>query len=280
MISKTYPSKLLLFGEYAVLVGGVGLAIPYPKYQTYWSENNTPQFELLHFYNYLKEHKKINAILNLDALHADIKKGIYLESTIPVGSGVGSSGSVVAAIYEKYALKPIQIKSSNELKLLKNMLAEMENFFHKTSSGLDPLVIYCNQPIRILSNGELEIIDTELPLLNSVQITLVDTEIERKASAIIQLFNTKLNEKNFNNLITTFYLPLVDNCIATFISGNRRAFFENIHALSAFQLEHFAFAIPESFRDQWTSGLILGNNIYKLCGAGGGGYMMSFSMHG
>ena len=38
-----------------------------------------------------------------ERLDADLEKGMYFDSSIPMGYGVGSSGAIVAAIYDRYA---------------------------------------------------------------------------------------------------------------------------------------------------------------------------------
>ena len=45
----------------------------------------------------------------LDELKRDIDKGMYFDSSIPQGYGVGSSGALVAAVYDKYANDKITI---------------------------------------------------------------------------------------------------------------------------------------------------------------------------
>ena len=47
----------------------------------------------------------------LDELKRDIDKGMYFDSSIPQGYGVGSSGALVAAVYDKYANDKINIFS-------------------------------------------------------------------------------------------------------------------------------------------------------------------------
>ncbi|MBC8173912.1 MAG: mevalonate kinase, partial [Chitinophagales bacterium] len=46
----------------------------------------------------------------------------------------------------------------------------------------------------------------------------------------------------------------------------------------AFQLTYFDFAIPEEIKNVWAEGLQSGDKIFKLCGAGGGGFMICFSV--
>jgi hypothetical protein len=49
MKELVYPSKLLLFGEYAIIKGGRALAIPFSRFSGHWAraKENTPQQETL-----------------------------------------------------------------------------------------------------------------------------------------------------------------------------------------------------------------------------------------
>ena len=65
---------------------------------------------------------------------------MYFDSSIPQGYGVGSSGALVAAIYDQYALNKITVLENltkDKLVQLKQSLQQW-NLFHGKSSGLDP----------------------------------------------------------------------------------------------------------------------------------------------
>ena len=53
---------------------------------------------------------------NLDQLLKDVNGGMYFDSSIPQGYGVGSSGALVAALYDKYA--------NNKITVLENLTRE------------------------------------------------------------------------------------------------------------------------------------------------------------
>ena len=85
--------------------------------------------------------------------------GMYFDSSIPQGYGVGSSGALVAAIYDKYAADKITVLENltrEKLLKLKTIFSEMESFFHGKSSGLDPLNSYLSLPILINSKDNIE----------------------------------------------------------------------------------------------------------------------------
>ena len=93
-------------------------------------------------------------VFDLNTLKADVNSGMYFDSSIPQGYGVGSSGALVAAIYDKYAHDKITVLENltrEKLLKLKTIFSEMESFFHGKSSGLDPLNSYLSIPILINS---------------------------------------------------------------------------------------------------------------------------------
>ncbi len=277
---QSYPSKLLLFGEYAVLFGGEGFAIPFPKYSSEWAQADSP-IDIIHdlrpFYKFLKTSENLNAILDLEKFIDDLQNNYYLRSDIPIGMGLGSSGSVVAAVYDKYSNQSIKTEYASDLKTLKKELGVMENYFHETSSGLDPLVILLNKPVHLLHGGEPTAVKEEIHLINELNISLFNSGLERKASTQIEIFINKMQSEDFSKLINEEYLPLVASVIEKLLTNDKKGFYLDLTALSTFQLEHFVFAIPESIKHQWHAGLQSGKEIYKLCGAGGGGYALCFN---
>ncbi|MBK9733664.1 MAG: hypothetical protein IPO92_01335 [Saprospiraceae bacterium] len=99
-ISKRYYAKLLLFGEYTVTLGSGALSIPYTKYSGSWSysKKTIPSRDgLLKLYNYLASQHHLSNEIQLEEFKNNIQKGLYFDSDIPLGYGLGSSGALVAA---------------------------------------------------------------------------------------------------------------------------------------------------------------------------------------
>ena len=97
---------------------------------------------------------------DLNTLQNDVNNGMYFDSSIPQGYGVGSSGALVASIYDKYADDKITVLENltrDKLLKLKEIFSFMESFFHGKSSGLDPLNSYLSLPILINSKNHIEI---------------------------------------------------------------------------------------------------------------------------
>ena len=121
---QAFHSKILLFGEYSIIQESMGLSVPYKNFEGQLTfsptENIDPNFteksneHLLNFSNYLKEklvNKELEIDFDLSAFQKDIENGIFFESNIPQGFGVGSSGALVAAVYHRYALNKIDLEN-------------------------------------------------------------------------------------------------------------------------------------------------------------------------
>ena len=96
-----YYSKILLFGEYGIIKDSMGLSIPYNDYNgTFIFSDKKTEFSaksnasLNKFYQHLlslENTAKLPCKLNLKQFKTDIEKGIFFDSSIPQGFGIGSS---------------------------------------------------------------------------------------------------------------------------------------------------------------------------------------------
>ena len=87
------------------------------KFVVYLEQLQTEQPELVTF--------------DLASLQNDVNNGMYFDSSIPQGYGVGSSGALVAAIYDKYANNKITVLENltrEKLLQLKTIFSQMESF--------------------------------------------------------------------------------------------------------------------------------------------------------
>ena len=101
MKGPLFYSKILLFGEYGIIKDSKGLSIPYSFYNGALKMDENPNqlaiesnLNLKKFVQYLS---KIDANLvsfELEQLQQDINAGMYFDSSIPQGYGVGSSGAL------------------------------------------------------------------------------------------------------------------------------------------------------------------------------------------
>jgi len=127
MKGPLFYSKILLFGEYGIIKDSKGLSIPYNFYNGALKKDDKPSEEALksneslkRFVSYLKNVNTELVTFDIESLQTDVDAGMYFDSSIPQGYGVGSSGALVAAIYDKYALNKITVlENLTREKLLK-----------------------------------------------------------------------------------------------------------------------------------------------------------------
>ena len=268
-----YPAKLLLFGEHTVLQGSQALALPLPKFGGSWqfSDDKTLQYNLSDFMIYLKNLvEKSEISLNTEGGTNLLSQGLHFKSNIPNGYGVGSSGALVAALYDVFC----ENKTTN-LAELKMILGRMESFFHGESSGFDPLVCYIQKPVLIKKDRSLAVLED---IKNDVSIFLLDTGIPRKGENMIRLFSEKSQNTAFKDLVINDLLPNIDDAIACFLQNEPNLLFETVHKISLFQYRYFPEAVPLSHKNVWLEGL--NSDVYKLklCGSGGGGFILGFCL--
>ena len=288
MKGPLFYSKILLFGEYGIIKDSKGLSIPYnfykgalkhsQKHSTLSDESNTV---LKDYYQYLKDIDTSLVRFKLDKMASDISDGMYFDSSIPRGYGVGSSGALVAAIYDRYALDKVTVLENltrDKLLKLKVIFAEMESFFHGKSSGLDPLNSYLSLPILISSQNDIEA--TGIPSQNTSgqrAVFLLDSGMVGETAPMVQLFMQKMKEEGFRAMLKNQFIKHTDACVEDFLKGDIKSLFRNTKQLSKVVLNHFKPMIPKKFHQLWASGIESNAYYLKLCGSGGGGYILGFT---
>ena len=106
MRGPLFYSKILLFGEYGIIKDSKGLSIPYNFYngalkidEHHTVTTHTSNANLKRFVAYLEELQEKKPLLvsfDFERLKTDVQNGLYFDSSIPQGYGVGSSGALVA----------------------------------------------------------------------------------------------------------------------------------------------------------------------------------------
>ena len=292
MKGPLFYSKILLFGEYGIIKDSKGLSIPYNffkgalKKDASDSESAKDSNEgLKAFAAYLQKLEEEEPELvrfNLQRLQEDIAQGMYFDSSIPQGYGIGSSGALVAAIYDKYAFDKITILENltrEKLLVLKSIFGKMESFFHGKSSGLDPLNSYLSLPILINSKDDIE--STSIPSQHKEgqgAVFLLDSGTTGETAPMVQIFMEKMKQEGFRQVIRDQFIKYTDACVEDFINGNVKSLFGNIKHLSHVVLDHFKPMIPKEFHELWKRGIETNEYYLKLCGSGGGGYILGFTL--
>ncbi|KAA3625357.1 MAG: mevalonate kinase [Flavobacterium sp.] len=291
MRGPLFYSKILLFGEYGIIKDSKGLSIPYNFYNgalkidahktpsTHKSNENLKRF--LQYLEDLEQREPGLVSFNLERLKQDIEQGLYFDSSIPQGYGVGSSGALVAAIYDKYANDKITVLENltrDKLLQLKGIFAEMESFFHGKSSGLDPLNSYLSLPILINSKDNIE--PAGIPSQTESgkgAVFLLDSGSTGETAPMVQIFMENMKQEGFRKMLKNQFVKHTDACVEDFLNGDVKSLFGNIKQLSKVVLENFKPMIPKEFHKLWKKGIESNAYYLKLCGSGGGGYMLGFT---
>lgn len=291
MKGPLFYSKILLFGEYGIIKDSKGLSIPYNFYNgalkldgntsadAVRSNQNLQRFAT-HLETLQSEQPEL-VQFDIQALKNDIAQGMYFDSSIPQGYGVGSSGALVAAVYDKYAKNKITVLENltrEKLLQLKNIFGQMESFFHGKSSGLDPLNSYLSIPILINSKDNIEA--TGIPTQSRTgkgAVFLLDSGIVGETAPMVNIFMENLKDQGFRSMLKNQFVKYTDACVENFLGGDMKSLFSNTKKLSKVVLNHFKPMIPEEFHGIWQKGIDTNDYYLKLCGSGGGGYILGFT---
>ena len=188
---------------------------------------------------------------------------------------------MVAAIYDKYAFNKITVLENltrEKLLKLKSIFSEMESFFHGKSSGLDPLNSYLSIPILINSKDNIEA--TGIPSQKSDgkgAVFLLDSGIIGETAPMVSIFMENMKQEGFRKMLKNQFIKHTDACVDDFLKGDIKSLFSNTKKLSKVVLNHFKPMIPQEFHELWKKGIDTNDYYLKLCGSGGGGYILGFT---
>lgn len=268
--NRRYPAKIILFGEQTVLHGSDALAIPFSQFFGFWSFGTTKNDEM-HLLKQLLS-KTNFTWFDYQQFNEDVHKNLFFKSTIPYSSGLGSSGAISAALYKRFALH----NKNLSIAVLKERLAALESMFHGKSSGVDPIISYTNQGVKIKKDGLFSIPDFQSMFRH---VYILNSGVPRSALHYIQLFTNKMKDDDFKDTCFNDCILPVNDIIntATSIKSDKQNLLNNIKKISQFQFEHLPEFITSNIKPIWKSGLESNEFYMKLCGAGGGGFYLLFS---
>jgi len=272
-----YYSKVILFGEYSMIFDATALMIPLKRFSAQWQfpqsrnlASSLPSNQSLkRFRDYLVDSETLSQIIDLQSLTKDLNEGLFLASNVPSGYGLGSSGTLVAAVYDRYA-----IQKTDDYLQLKTLFGLMESHFHGSSSGIDPLQCYLGKPFKITPEG-VQLLSDDF-LKKSIHICLIDTKIKSNTKPLVNHFKEQRENPDFLNHFQTEYQPCVKTCIDTMISGDNELFFKSLKQLTQGQLQFLRPMITDNTLGLFTSDYDFHFGV-KISGSGGGGYVLGFT---
>lgn len=271
------PSKILLFGEYTILLGSQALAIPFHHFSgnfKYGSNHicRSSNIQLKALLQYIKKNEKHLSFLNQIQFEKDVNNGLCFNSNIPVQYGLGSSAALTAELYRCYA----ENKETNLL-TIKQQLAQIESFMHGKSSGFDALVCYLQRAVWFQKNT-ISVPNLLDPSLQLFHIFLIDSKIQAPTRSFVSDFIKKINDptnsqdKNFED-----YISVMNELIASMLNNSSAIFFEKIFDFSIMQLHLFKALFVDKIKHIALQGIQQKLFAIKLCGSGGGGFYLGFT---
>ena len=283
-MAKHFPGKIMLFGEHSIACASHALVVPFFEKSAHW--DFCPESEqtaaikasaesLTAFVDYLKNTADLEAVFAVQEFETELKKGLYFNSTIPQGYGAGSSGALVAAVYERFYVGP----KPDDNKQLKALLARIESFFHGSSSGIDPLCCLLQETIKIDEKGSLLTLPDFSHRIDDfpVKIFLIDTQSTSSTAVMVAHFKEKLHQYSFFKKLNEHYIPANNRAIESIIKGDVSGFLKETERISVLQQNELGRMIPDEFQPYF--GPISNEKPFtlKLCGSGGGGYLLGFT---
>ncbi len=264
-----FPGKLLLAGEFTVLTGAAALAIPLPRISGHWNfSEDSIDPRLVELIPYLKSLH----FLDHPVLEKEILSGITFESNIPQGYGLGSSGALSAAILHRYHRNDLRQKE------VQKMLALIEQYFHGTSSGFDPLISFTRQAHRMKEGKAYPMASLMEPNHSSIlnSFYLIDSNVARGDISSMDWYYDSMLVPSFQSTIKLLE-KLNGLLIESIVNKDQNYFRLVMKDISQLQLELFRPLIVDTLVSSWEDGLRSDQYYLKLCGKGGGGYYLAWS---
>ena len=274
---ERYYSKVILFGEYSMIFDATALMIPLNKFSAQWrfashldaSGGAASNASLQRFADYLSTVDVVKDIIDIQRLNHDLHFNLFLDSNVPSGYGLGSSGTLVAAVYDGYAKKKM-----DDLLQVKMLFGKMESYFHGSSSGIDPLQCYLGKPFKITPEG-VQLLSDDF-LKNGIRICLIDTKIKSNTKPLVDHFKQQREDAEFLSRFQSEYVPCVTSCIDSMIQDDTNLFFKSLKQLTKRQTEFLRPMITDNTLDLFTSDYEFNFGV-KISGSGGGGYVLGFT---
>ncbi len=166
MTTASAPGKIILFGEHAVVYGRPALAVPVTQVKAtatvtgnsrggIWIE--APNIDLSTELSRLAPDHPLAAVVKLVFSALKISRPpactVYIQSTIPVASGLGSGAAVSAAVIRALSS---HLGASFSDDQVNRLTYEIEKLHHGTPSGIDNTVVTYARPVYFVKGQPIE----------------------------------------------------------------------------------------------------------------------------
>ena len=274
---ERYYSKVILFGEYSMIFDAIALMVPLKKFSAQWrfalhldaAGGVASNASLQRFADYLATDEELNQIIDIQRFKHNLQHNLFLDSNVPSGYGLGSSGTLVAAVYDGYAKQ-----KTDDFLTLKRLFGKMESYFHGSSSGIDPLQCYLGRPFMITPEG-VRLLDEGFPN-DDIHICLIDTKIKSNTKPLVNHFKAQREDPAFLTRFQKDYVSHVKACIEFLVKGDKQLFFNELRQLTKGQLEFLRPMVTDNTLDLFSADYDFNFGV-KISGSGGGGYVLGFT---
>jgi mevalonate kinase len=270
-MDRIFPSKILLFGEYTVLLGSPALAFPYAGYSGRWAQASDPDPRLLEWADYLSQIPDLPA--RVAAFKDDVSQGLIFESQIKGGYGLGSSGALTAAFFHRFGNEFHTLPTETQ----RQWMARAESAFHGSSSGIDPLVSYLNAPVLYSADQGARPVSIPNP---PIDVYLLDSGQARETQKLVSEFRQRMDEQSDFAGHMAQLAEWQGNAIRALVDDHAAAFWQALRQISASQAEHLHWLIPDAIKPLFAQEPAKTGYTVKLCGAGGGGFFLVLAEKG
>jgi mevalonate kinase len=114
--------------------------------------------------------------------------------------------------------------------------------------------------------------------LKNTQVVLhLDTGRERRTGPLVQWFLEQRERPEFATMVEDRLLPVHNAVLRAWREADAAAFWPALARISAIQLAELAPMIPQNLQGLWKETLAEEKIFLKLCGAGGGGFVLGFA---
>ena len=293
-MSKEFSGKILLFCEYTIIIGSKALVLPFRKFsgklempeeeeepvesgekprQAHALRSNDDLLGLLQYLEKLEAAGNLPEDFDISRFMEQVIGGLFFHSSIPEAYGAGSSGALVAAIYDEFGPGGSRL-GTQDFNRLRRVLGQIESYYHGTSSGIDPLCCYLNN--AVLFDGDVAY-PVNVPVSPpGTGFFLLDTGSPGMTGPMIEYFKSLIQEPGFLDMINDSLIPLIERNIDLLLETDS-GLAANMQRLSEMQYTSFRRMIPQAFHRIWHYGLQTGLFSLKLCGSGGGGYLIGYT---
>ena len=109
------------------------------------------------------------------------------------------------------------------------------------------------------------------------QLFLLDTNHPRKAEPLIKWFLEQNDKADFQSTIRPQLLNINKQAIDAFLLNDYKNLWQVMSEMSQLQFDHLPGLIPDFLHNVWLQGLDSDLFKLKICGAGGGGFMIGMT---